>query len=112
MTQISEIITLTDIDAELFENSKGEFPTLLTFITLTNPDDIVKHAIRRMLDFFDDYSEPITVDFAFAAEIVHADDSKDTLTPATLGILVQYNEDQERMIILELADSIEHFSIH
>ena len=113
MTQTSEILNLTEIDAELFQHEDGEFPHIITLVTMANIEEVVAHTINNMMDLFEEYSEYVTISHKYAKFMGSEDEDNDiTLTPATLVLLLSYSQDRQRIIILELADSKEHFSVH
>ena len=114
MTQTTnEILTLTTIEAELFQHDDGEFPHIITLVTMAHIEDIVAHTINNMMELFKEYSEYVTVSHKYAKFLGSEDENDDiTLTPATLVLLLSYSKDRQRIIILELADSKEHFSVH
>ena len=113
MTQTSEILTFTEIDAELFQHDDGEFPDYITIVTLDEVDEVVTDTIKRMLFFFREHSDVVKVVMAFAHEI-GSEDGEDNivLTPSMLVLVLSYNEERKRIICLELATSKEAFSVH
>jgi hypothetical protein len=113
MSPANDILTFTHIDSELFKHDDGEFPGFITIVTAPYPADVVTETVQRMMTFFEEYVDIVSVSNVRTSEISHGDGSADTLlTPSTLVLLLRYSEDRERLIILELATSRETLLIH
>jgi hypothetical protein len=116
MPQNREIISLTKIDAELFTNDEGEFPTFITLITSSTPTDIVTLVLERMSDLFTEQFNEGMDNFGVALQsaetIRDRDENTHTIiTPETLAMILDYDQCQ-RLIILELGTSPNDFTIH
>lgn len=116
MTQDREIISLTKIDAELFTNDEGEFPTFITLVTSSTPTEIVTLVVQRMGDLFtEQYNEtaaPFGVALQSAETIRDREDNTHTIiTPETLAMILEYDQSQ-RLIVLELGTSPHDFTLH
>jgi hypothetical protein len=113
VTQTDNIITFTEVTAELFEHDDGEFPSLISVVTAPLTSEIVDSLITRMLPLFDESTDLVEVTFLHATKITHKESSEDTLlTPNTLVLILGYSEERERVITLELASTKEELRIH
>ena len=116
MPPTSEVISLTTIEPELFQNDEGKFPTLITLVTAYKPDDIVTAVLNRMDALFTEYHKTnpndLTVIVDSASHIKDTDgDIQAIITPDTLVLLLDYGADS-RMITLQLGTSPNDFTVH